>query len=66
MEDITNATTTEATVIPEQEQAQDFEKLYKDLLAEKDKLKDSFDKAASEAAGSKRKLAEHLTKEEQE
>lgn len=66
MEDITNATTTEAPVIPEQEQAQDFEKLYKDLLAEKDKLKDSFDKAASEAAGYKRKLAEHLTKEEQE
>lgn len=72
MEVTNNANVTEATVTPEQNPApeqtpaQDYEKLYKDLLAEKDKLKDSFDKAASEAAGYKRKLAEHLTKEEQE
>lgn len=42
----------------------DYKKLYEDLQKEKDKLKTSFDKASSETAEYKRKLAEHLTAEE--
>ena len=44
----------------------DYEKMYKELLAEKDKLKVAFDKASSETAEYKRKLSEHLTAEEAE
>ena len=52
-----------ATVVPNDEKP-DYEKLYKETLAEKDKLKTAFDKASSEAAENRRKLSEHLTAEE--
>ena len=54
----TNAETNEPTV--------DYEKLYKETLAEKDRIKSAFDKASSETAEYKRKLSEHLTAEEAE
>ena len=48
------------------EETVDYEKLYKETLAEKNKIKSAFDKASSETAEYKRKLSEHLTAEEAE
>lgn len=60
-----NKVTQETTVTPETKPKEtDYKALYEAEKAEREKLKVSFDKSASETAEYKRKLADHLTAEE--
>lgn len=60
-----NKVTQETTATPEPKPEEtDYKALYEAEKAEREKLKASFDKSASETAEYKRKLADHLTAEE--